>query len=108
MEKKTGIYLITADRLRSEGTETPRLYANPETLDSCVEHMCKYMQEIIDYFGENLWETEARLPITPNDIRKLIPYLYTDKGVGYSFRFWGKTLESTAVIQVIFDPIFQA
>lgn len=76
MENKTGILLVTADRMYGSKDGAPYVKSQCETLDSCLKRMRTYMQEVADYRPNGLWTNEDGMLVTLNDACKMTQHRY--------------------------------
>lgn len=114
MEKKTGILLITSDRLgMSLDAGEPITETKCETLDSCMKRLHNYMQEVVTYHPMGLWTDNGSL-VTINDACKKTQHRYEGYNkaackdmVQYLFIYRVATGEPLAVVTMIFNDFYK-
>lgn len=115
MEKKTGILLITSDRLgMSTDAGAPTTETRCETLDSCLERLRSYMQEVATYHPMGLWEYDSGILVTPDGACEITQHRYESYDrlacknmVQYIFIYRTATGEPMAVVTMIFNDFYK-
>lgn len=116
MENKTGILLITSDRLgESTDAGAPTTEAKCETLDSCMVRLRNYMQEVSTYHPNGMWVADSgALAVTQDDACEMTQCRYESYGrfacknmVQYIFTYKTATGEPRAIVTMIFNDFYK-
>lgn len=115
MEKKTGILLITSDRLgMSPDAGAPTTETKCETLDSCMKRLRNYMQEVTTYHPMGLWADESGALVTQDGACEMTQCRYESYDrlacknmVQYIFTYRVATGEPLAIVTMIFNDFYK-
>ena len=115
MEKKTGILLITSDRLGESPDEgAPTTETRCETLDSCLERLRSYMQEVATYHPMGLWENDGGALVTQDGACQMTQHRYESyirlackHMAQYLYIYRTATGEPLAIVTMIFNDFYK-